>query len=218
MTNIPQNPHAGRLDPDGMSHIDPELRSLAAELDLLGATDCAAPMAGFEDRIMQVSLVALHGVEPIAAQAAELGASDRDAAPMELEGRVFAESVSTLRDAASGASAPALRHPGKNDGDARAGDRHIRAARRAWWTNQYVRLAAAVVLVAGVGLLVRTAVTPSPATPQLTADQRITRDLDLLFAVIDNRTSGSGDTSDTTSGTAADPDELTRFLIEGAAS
>ncbi len=218
MTNVPHNPNAGGLDPDGMSHIDPELRSLAAELDLLAAVDGAASMAGFEDRIMQATLVALHGVEPIAVQAAELGASDRDAAPMALEERVFAESVFTLREAAPVASAPVLRHSGNDGRDDRAGDRHIRVARRVWWTNQYVRLAAAIVLVAGVGMLVRTAMTPSISTPQLTADQRVTSDLDLLFAVIDNRTSGSSDTSDTGSGTTTDPDELTKFLIEGATS
>lgn len=218
MNNNPQSPNALSPDPDGMSHIDPELRSLAAELELLSATDRASPMAGLEDRIVHASLAALHGLEPIAAQASELGTSDRDAAPMELEERVFAESVSTLREASPAASAPVLRHTGHDDRDIRTGDRHIRVSRHIWWTNQYVRLAAAVVLVAGVGMLVRSAMTPQISSPQLTADQRVTRDLDLLFAVIDNRTAGTSDTSDTGSGTSADPDELTKFLIEGAAS
>lgn len=217
MTNIPNNLNAMGSDPEGIPQMDADLLSLAAELDMLGAEDRAASPSGFEDRIMQHTLAALHGVEPVAAQVAELGAADRDAAPNQLEERVFAESVATLREAApvaTAAATPILRHTGHED---RANDRHMRVVRRAWWANQYLRLAAAVVLVAGVGLMVRSAVTPEISKPELTADQRVSRDLDLLFAVIDNRTSGS-DSSDSPSGTVSDPEELTKFLIEGAAS
>lgn len=212
MTNIPNNSNAMGSDPEGMAHgmpqMDAELLSLAAELDMLGAADRAASPFGVEDRIMQATLASLHGVEPVTAQVAELGAADRGAAPNQLEERVFAESVTTLREAApiaTVAAAPILRHTGHED---RRGNR---VARRAWWANQYARLAAAVVLVAGVGLMVRSAVTPQVSKADLSAD------LDLLFAVIDNRTSGN-DSSESPSGTVSDPDELTRFLIEGATS
>ena len=221
MTNIPNNFSAMGTDPEdmphGTPHMDAEVLSLAAELDMLGTADRAALPSGFEDRIMQHTLASLHGVEPVAAQVAELGAADRDAAPNQLEERVFAESVATLREVAPVATAtatPILRHTGHQD---RTDDRHVRVVRRAWWANQYVRLAAAVVLVAGVGLMVRSAMTPESSKPELTADQRVSRDLDLLFAVIDNRTSGS-DSSESPAGTVSDPEELTKFLIEGAAS
>ncbi len=208
MTNIPNNSNALNplnSDPEDMSRVDPELRSLLAGLDMLGAADRSAAAHGIEDRLMQGSLGALHGVGPIVAQAAELGAMDRAAAPSDLEDRVFAESV-------SGIGTPVLRHTGHAERSDRS---HDLAVRRAWWANQYVRLAAAIALVAGVGVLVRTSITPEQPTTALTADQRVSRDLDLLFAVIDNRTSGS-DSSD--SGTTSDPDDLTKFLIEGSAS
>lgn len=215
MTNNPNNFSAMGTGPDGLPQMDAELLSLAAELDMLGAADRAASPSGFEDRILQATLASLHGVEPIAAQVAELGATDRHAAPNQLEDRVFAESVATLREATPIAvCTPILRHTGHED---RPGDRHVRVVRRAWWANQYVRLAATVVLVAGVGLMIRSALTPDGSKSELTADQRVTRDLDLLFAVIDNRTSGS-DSTESPSGTVSDPEELTKFLIEGAAS
>jgi hypothetical protein len=201
MTHTPNNLNAMGSDPEDMSHVDPELSSLMAGLDMLGAADRGAPTQGFEGRLMQGSLAALHGVEPIVTQAAELGAMDRAAAPDGLEERVYAESV-------SGIAIPVLRHTGQAE---RADRQHIRVVHRAWWANQYMRLAAAIVLVAGVGVMVRTSVTPAPIDNAL----RVSGDLDLLFAVIDNRTSGS-DSND--SGAASDPDELTKFLMEGSAS
>jgi hypothetical protein len=207
MTHTPHN--SGDMSPDagGMSHIDPELRSLVAGLDRLGAAGRAGPRAGFEDRLMQATLASLHGVEPVAVQAGELGAMDRASGPSDLEVDVFAESVPALRAAAPQVASPVLRHTGHDDRDDR---RPVRVVRRVWWANQYVRLAAAIMLVAGVGFMTRSALTPSPR-PVDPAD-RVTRDLDLLFAVIENRTT----TSDSSDAASSEPEELTRFLIEGA--
>ena len=208
MMNTPTN--LTPLPPEeGMPHLDADLRSLAAGLDALGASDCAALDAGFEDRLMQATLVSLHGVEPVAAAAAELGAMDRAAAPSDLEQGVFAESVPALRE---GAAVPMLRHVGEPE---RTPRRHVRAAARPWWANQYVRLAAAVVLVAGVGIIVRTAITPTkPDTETLLAD-RVSGEMDLLFAAIEGKPATS-DTPD--AATPGDPDDLTKWLMEGAAS
>jgi hypothetical protein len=198
-------------DPDDMSHLDADVRSLAAGLDALGAADRAGPNAGFEDRLMQATLASLHGVEPVAAQAAELGAMDRAAAPDDLEDGVFAESVPALRDGAVKTAAPVLRHVGEPQ---RVSREHVRVVRKAWWANQYYRLAAAIVLVAGVGFAVRTGMSPGPTAPSDQLADRVSRDMDLLFTVMEGRS--SGETPD--NGSSNDPDELTRWLIEGASS
>ncbi len=198
-------------DPDDMSHLDADVRSLAAGLDRLGASERGRAGAAFEQRTWQVTLASLHGVEPVAAQAAELGAMDREAAPAGLEDSVFAESVPALRDGAVRTAMPMLRHVGEPE---RSSREHVRVVRKVWWASQSFRLAAAVVLVAGVGLVVRTGVSPGISTPPDPLADRVSRDMDLLFTVMDGRT--SGDASD--NGSTNDPDELTKWLLEGASS
>ncbi len=216
MTNEPlppQNsptPFAG----DDLVHLDADLRSLDAALEMLGGADRAATDACFEDRMMQATLGSLHGVVPIMAQAAELGAMDRAAAPGDLEAVVFAGSVPALREAAGTVAVPTLRHVGQAE---RTPRQHVRVVQRAWWANQYVRLAAAVVLVAGLGITIRATLAPAGTTGS-SGDrlaERVNRDMDLLFAAIENKPT----TSDATDNAApSDPDDLAKWLMEGASS
>ena len=214
MMNPPNNsptPFPG----DDLSHLDADLRSLDVGLEMLAAAERGAMDSQFEDRMMQVTLGSLHGVEPIAAQAAELGAMDRAAAPGDLEEGVYAESVPALREGAGTAVAPTLRHTGQTE---RAPREHVRVVRRVWWANQYVRLAAAVVLTAGLGITFRSML--SPVIPTNTTDSeelasRVNGEMNLLFAAIENKPA----TSDTTdNGAPSDPDDLTKWLMEGASS
>ena len=217
MTNIPNTPPTSPtpFPSDDLSHLDADLRSLDAALEMFAVADHAAPDAHFEDRMMQVTLGSLHGVEPIAAQASELGAMDRAAAPSDLEEGVFAESMPALREGAGTVAAPTLRHVGQAD---RSPREHARVARLAWWASKYVRLAAAVVLVAGVGITLRSSLFPT--IPATTTDSdglasRVNVEMDLLFAAIENKPTSS-DTPDAS--TPSDPDDLTKWLMEGAAS
>jgi hypothetical protein len=210
MNNDPTPPNTPGIsagsDPESMTHIDDGLRSLAADLDRLGAADRAGAGLDLEDRLMQVSLGALHEVQPTEAQAAGLGAMDRAAAPGDLEEGVFAESVPALREGAN-AQTPVLRHTGRTD---RPDRRHVRVVRRVWWSNQYARLAAVVALVAGVGIMVRTSfTTSSPPTD-------IKGDMELLFAAMESKPSAN--TSPEEPASDQETDDLTKWLVEGATS
>jgi hypothetical protein len=188
-------------DPN-MPHLEPDLVSLMADLDRLAATEQAAAAPGLEDRLMRTTLASLHGVETTAAQAAELGALDRAAAPRDLEETVYQASVPAIREQA--ASMPRLVfHPAAESRDDR---RHIRIA---WWARTPVRLAAAFLLVAGAAIAVRSGVSPTTTGPDL---DRVKGDMDTLFAAMESRASSDSDTTDTQT------DDLTTWLLDGASS
>jgi hypothetical protein len=192
--------------PNDFAHLESDLLPLLADLDKLARIERGGD-AALEDRIMQASLGALHGVQPVSAQAAELGAIDRASAPQDLEQNVYEASAPALQQAAG----PRLVvHSAGSESNER---RHIRVARRAWWTSAPVRMAALVALVAGVAIGIRNANTsPIKESPS----DKVNRDLDALFAAVDHAT---GETKDTdTATTDYDPDKLSEWLLEGSAS
>jgi hypothetical protein len=196
------NHHANLGPPaDSNPNLDAGLRDLSAALDRLGAIDRGA-YADLEDRVLHASLGALHGVQPIAAQAAELGAIDRAAAPRGLEEGVFQESVPALREAASPI---VVRHLGPAP---RTGREHARQALRPWWSRTSVRIAASLMLFAGVGIAVRSGLDLSKNSTARLSEQVDTQ-MDTLFAVI-----RSADTSETSAD--SDPDRLIEWLSEGS--
>lgn len=206
-TNIPfaNGPFAN--GPDDMPDMDADLRVLMGDLDRLAAADAAGAHPELEDRLLQATLPALHGVQPIATRMAELGSIDRATAPRDLEEVVFENTISTLQG--TPVSAPlVLRH---TPGDARLPSTHIR--KRSLWASGYVRLAASVVLVAGAAVALRTTlVSPTPASPDPTI--AVKGAMETLFAVMEvHRTQdAAGSTTDT------DVDELTNWLTEGVSS
>jgi hypothetical protein len=200
------NPPTSSASPgDEFSHLESDLLPLLADLDRLACIERTAD-SSLEDRVMQSSLGALHGVQPVIAQAAELGAIDRASAPQDLEQSVYDASVPALPQAA-----PRLVvHPGRSE---RGEDRHIRTARRAWWASAPVRMAALVAVVAGVAVGIRsTYTTPKPME---TAADRVNRDMDTLFAVVEHAV---GETKNTDATPDYDPDKLSEWLSEGSAS
>jgi len=196
--------------PEDAAHLEADLLPLVGALDRLAGVERAAGGGELEDRLMQTTLAALHGVQPTAAQVAELGAMDRAAAAQDLEQEVFEATAPVLQEAAGAATV--LRHIGGNERGAR---RHARFGRRVWWTGTYARVAAMLVLGTGAIIAVQMGVktggvTKPPSPPGVTSGE-----WDRFFAAVESSTPAN---TDSTSGDDFDPDKLADWLSEGAAS
>lgn len=199
-SNLSTNPSG-----DDFSHLEADLLPLLADLDKLArAEQCASN--GLEDRLMQATLGPLHGVQPVNAQVAELGAIDRAGAPADLEQTVYEASAPALQS-----SSPRLvLHAGGAESNDK---RHMRASRRPWWSGASFRMAAMVAVVGAVAVGIYTS-SSHPTKPIETAADRVNREMDALFAAVDHAT---GDAKDQGS-VDYDPDKISEWLSEGAAS
>jgi len=195
---------------EDVAHLDADVLAIARALERLGAADRGAAAAGFEDRLMQGSLGALHGVQVVSAQAAELGAMDRAAARADLEEQVFEQSTPALREAVG---APVvLRHTGQPE---RAARTHARFGRRVWWSSSYFRLAAVMVLAAGAVVAVQVGLQPNSKISRLEVTP--SHDLEWFLAQVDPQPTGS-DSNSNSRNEDYDADKLAEWLSEGAAS
>jgi hypothetical protein len=196
-------------DPEGgATPLDADLLPLMADLDRLALIERSAAAPGLEDRLMLSTLASLHGVQPTAAQVAELASLDRASAPRNLEETVFESSLPTLRENAS-ATPRLVLHSGDQTSDAR---RHVR---QAWWSRSPIRLAAMIVFVAGAAIAVRVGITTNPTAPSSDMSERVKGEMDMLFAAMDARTSSDAPTEPTID---SQTDDLTTWLLDGASS
>lgn len=206
MTNHRHHPHSDPSPGDpGDAHLDADLRSLAAELDRLGAADRDAIAPHRVEQVCQASVPHLHSAAPMSAQVSELGAIERASAPIDLEARVHEASRGKIRALVGGH--PGLRLAG-TDADAKP-------VRRTFWSMGVIRAAAMLTLVASAGLVTWIGTRPSrPTTAQLSA--QIERDMEILFAVVDDRTGASVEATES----ASEPDtqEITEWLFERTSS
>jgi hypothetical protein len=201
------DPTPGTPAGNEFSHLENDLLPLLADLDSLAQADRAAD-GTFEDRLVQATLGALHGVQPVNAQVAELGAIDRAAAPHDLEQNVYDSSAPALQESA----APRLvLHAAAGATNER---RHVRVARRTWWTGAPVRMAALVAIVAAVAFGVHTSQEPKPIE---SVSDKVTREMDAFFAAVEHASSSS-DTKDADTAADYDPDKLIEWLSQGSAS
>lgn len=190
-------------EPDAQMEAD--LRSLAAELDRLGAVDRTSADAHLVERVCAASIVHLQSIAPMSAQVSELGAIERATAPGDLEARVHEASRRRIRDLVG--ARPGLRMAGT--------EADVRPAPRTFWSMGVVRAAAMLALVASAGLVTWIGTRPSgPTTAQLSA--QIEQDMELLFAVVDERAGSASDTTEASS--EPDTQEITEWLFERTSS
>lgn len=206
MTNHRHHPHSDPSPGDpGDAHLDADLRSLAAELDRLGAADRDAIATRRVEQVCLASAPHLHAAAPMAAQMSELGAIDRASAPIDLEARVHEASRERIR-ALVGAR-PGLRLAGT--------DAETKPIRRTFWSMGAVRAAAMLTLVASAGVITWIGMRPTrPTSAQLSA--QIERDMEILFAVVDERAGSSAETTE--SSNEPDTQEITEWLFERTSS
>lgn len=197
--------------PEGYAHLDADLHLLGSALDALGVQERASAGQGgeLEDRVLQASLPALGDVRALSTSLSELGAVERAGGPKTLEREVFLASREKLRELT-----------GARVHVAPAGRTAADTGRRLRWRP--VRVAAVLLLVVmggvlGLALLQQNGRSHEMAsrTPEQLSEQ-IRGEMDMLFAVLDDRASAGTDTQDA----SADGDSqlLIDWLSEGAAS
>jgi hypothetical protein len=184
------------------AHLDADLLGLAGALDALGAAERAGPDAGLEGRLLGAVMTEVRSVAPVARKLDDLAARERAGAKEGLEARVHEASRRDL------ASRPALRL---------AGEGRVTVVRRAWHSGVHFRAAAAMLLVAGAGVMVRLATVPTrvlPASGEVAAarlDTEIGAELSQLFSVMEEQGTAKASTDVST-------DELAEWLSQGASS
>lgn len=193
--------------PEGRAHLDADLAGLSGALDGLGACERGASI-DMEDRVLQASLMAIGNVRAMNASLGELGAVERAGGPKTLERDVFLTSREKLRELAG-----ARVHAGA------AGRTTPRAGRRAWLRPMRVAAVLALMITGGVvGLVVLQQGAQrrelATRTPEQLSEQ-IRGEMDVLFAVLDERAS-AGDGTDVAAESEAQ--SLIEWLSEGAAS
>lgn len=197
-------PDGGR---EGMTHLDADLVSLCGALDGLGASERGGAEA-LEDRVMQASLTSLGHVRAMSASLGELGAVERAGGPKTLERDVFLASRTKLRELAG-----ARVHAG-------AAGRSVPATGRRVWMRP-MRLAAVVLLAMTAGIVVLAVVQQSNRSRELAMrtpeqlSEQIRGEMDVLFAVLDERSQVGEGTDAASDGEAQ---TLIEWLSEGAAS
>lgn len=192
---------------EGTTHLDGDLVGLCGALDKLGASERGGADA-LEDRVMQASLTSLGNVRAMSASLGELGAVERAGGPKTLERDVFLASRTKLRELAG-----ARVHVGAT------GRSTPTAGRRVWMRP--MRIAAVMLLAMTAGIVVLAVVQQNNRSRELATrtpeqlSEQIRGEMDVLFAVLDERSSAGEGTDVATDG---DAQSLIEWLSEGAAS
>ncbi len=195
------------------AHLDADLRAVDAALHSLGETERGQADQELVDRIMQASLPVVGRMRTLNASLSELGAMERASGPRTLEQDVFLSSRDKLRELTD-ARVHAV------DGGRRAVVAGRRLSEGVRWR---LRVAAVFGLSISAGLAVWAVLRPGGggvAQPERTPESlsaEIRGEMDLLFAVLDDRSSG-GEPAATDSGTDVDAQSLVEWLSEGVAS